>query len=396
MRPRRLTIALCLVASLLFVGGGSSGATAADRQVWSPGSLPDALDSSIASDGKSLWLATMGQNRRGKVRTEVMVLSGKRWKRLGGKPRSVSGHELFLTLLPGRRTVPCLGDHLPASQAPRIRCFRKGEWRSVPYPARYRESDLGALVTRNGRLEASFIARGRSVVRPTFKLTQVRFGPGGARAIAPPIKLVGLWHGQPVAPTAGSTRGPLRLDLWDANSGRRIILTHSSHGWRRSAVYPGDGIEGSTRGSSSVLSGGSIVSPSTKVLTKEFYGGREETTMRFSLKKLGPSGWGPIGDGPLDVGKGYAQGGVFPVGDRIWAVWMEHDYEGVAFGGMLPTSYRAARLNASLTGFDREIELWSGETFFPGSLQAIRYRGKVAFLYVRQGRGGLQPTIDLR
>jgi hypothetical protein len=397
MRPSRLVIALCLALPLLLSWSGSTAAATSERQVWSPGSFYDSLGSTIASDGKRLWLATMGQNRRGKVRTEVMEFSGSHCRRLGGKPPSTSGYELFLALLPGKRTIPCLGDHRPPSGSPRIRCFRNGQWQTLSYPARFRRSELGSLVTRRGHLEASFVKRGGTARRPTFELTQLRFGRRGARVVAPPIKLDGLWHGQPVATTRNSSRGPLKLDLWDANTGRRMIMTRSGTSWRRSAVFPGDGL-GSTSGSRSVLAGGSIVSPSTKLLRKEFYGGREESTLRLSLMRLDSSGWSRIGEGPLDSGEGAGQGGVFPVGNRVWAVWIEQKYEGVAFGGMLPTRYRAVRLNRSLTGIDREVELWSGETVFPGSVDAIEYRGRVAFLYDRQrpSRGGLVPTVDLR
>lgn len=395
MKLGRLIIALYLTLSALLMWGPSTG-VAAGREAWSPGSLQDALNSTIASDGKKLWLATMGQNRKGKVRTEVMELSGKHWRRLGGKPSSVSGYELFLALLPGKQTVPCLGDHDPRDRSPRIRCFREGSWQTVSYPMRFRKSKLGALVVRHGHLEASFVDRGGRGAHQTFELTQMGLGPRGPRAVAPPVKLTGLWHGQPVVTIGKSTRGPLKLDLWEANSGRRMIMTHTKNGWRRSAVFHGDGI-GNTWGSRSIAIGNSIVSSSTDLIDEEFYGGRIESRMRFSPQRLNASGWATIGEGPLDSGIiGYSQGGVFAVGSRVWAVWMEQTYEGIAFGGLLPTKYRAARLNRALTSVDREIELWAGETAFPGPVKAVQYRGKVAFLYPRQGPDGLQATIDLR
>ena len=56
---------------------------------------------------------------------------------------------------------------------------------------------------------------------------------------------------------------------------------------------------------------------------------------------------------------------------------------------MFPTSYYAALLDPSAGKVKRRILLWHGKSIGPGHSQAIAYRGRPVFLYMRQrGRKG--------
>lgn len=384
------------LAALLAATPTPSAAAAGDRALWAPSPFHNDLDATIATDGNDLWMATIGENRKGKVYSAVARFRAGHWSRLGRPSPSSSGNFTFLALLPGRKTTPCLGDATPKG-APRIRCLESGRWRTLGYPARFRRGMLQGANTRAGHLEATFSRTTSGKGGQRTEVGHFRFRRGQARPVGRPIHRPGLWSAGVVPSTRDSRRQPLRVELWNPNNGNRVIFTCTQAGWHHSTMLAGRGQSGS-RGTTAVNADGTLVSPFSQIVTEEFYGGRSESTMEVSLEKLNGTHWRQIGDGPINEGPGSAQGGVFPVGQRVWAVWVQNSYEGVGFGGMMPTKYFAARLNRSLTGFDRKLELWSGQTDFPGLTQAVEYRGGVAFLYPRQrtSRGGQHATVDLR
>jgi len=111
----------------------------------------------------------------------------------------------------------------------------------------------------------------------------------------------------------------------------------------------------------------------------------------------GDGSWREVGGQPLNTGLGSAQTSLYPVGDRVWAIWIENDFEHAEFGGMIKTGVFAARISLSGRTYDRKVTLWTGETVFPEIPQVIDFRGRPMFLYFRQQSryGGMHATVEL-
>ncbi len=114
----------------------------------------------------------------------------------------------------------------------------------------------------------------------------------------------------------------------------------------------------------------------------------------FSAARWSPgSNWTGTDRQVLSQGTGNAQGGIDAVGSEIWATWQEN---GNLRNGTFETHIFAAPV--STNGQQREpIRLWQGRSIGPGSTQAVKFRDRIAFLYMRSGKHGkgLQTVVKL-
>ncbi len=393
---RRANLLSLLILLLVL---GATGSASAAGPVQSPSSFRDGLEATLAGDGTNLWLAAMGTDAKGKVRTEVLAYRGDRWKRLGGRSRASSGYYLQLALrkpAKGGRPDVCFGDMTPAD-SPRVRCFERGRWRTKSVPKRFRKMTLYGLRSDGNRLTALFSGierkpRGKTVTRIRLaRLKGSRLVPMKARLDLRGARVVSF-----ARTASGRSEGPLEIDVMDNNVGTRLVVTKEKDGWARSAVLADRAIMTSWLSPAIRTPDGSLYFSRTNFFETTGYLDRVDSYGDLLVSRLKDGEWSNVGGGPISRGTGIAQGGIYPVDGRIWTVWQENDGEGIAFGGLFRTKVFAARLDPSGTGYDREIPLWSGRTYFPGATQAIAYRGGTVFLYARQfsPRGGLHPTVD--
>ncbi|MDQ2621510.1 MAG: hypothetical protein M3Y45_00555 [Actinomycetota bacterium] len=254
------------------------------------------------------------------------------------------------------------------------------------YGLRTDENRLTALLAKTSKV------RGRTVTKVRLARSKgIRFMPMKARLnLRDPMSVNFV---QPVPERPG---GPIEIDVTDNNRGARSVMTRSRNGWKRSRVFSGGSILTSWLSPAIRAADGSLFFSRSEFSYTEGYLGRTEAHAELIVSKIKGGELSTVGGGPVSNGTGLAQGGIYPVSGRIWTVWQENDSEGIAFGGLFRTKVFAARVDLDGTGFDKEIPLWEGRTYFPGSTQAIEYQGSPVFLYDRQFSpgGGLHPTVD--
>lgn len=233
-----------------------------------------------------------------------------------------------------------------------------------------RRLDLIGLNTARGSLRALFskVGKGGTQIR-TARLRKGRLAPLGQ-----PIN----FNGQVLVNLGGSTRDtrPGRIDvgLEDLRTDRRWVATqHRSRHWSFTGAFSDIRLGPQVNGP--VRDGLQIVNAGTDAET--------EGPWELTLQKWAGKSWSPAGEGPLNSGDGNAQGGLDPVGSRIWVTWLQN---APAVKGLFPTTIHAALLDPTNSHLERELLLWSGSSFGPGPTQAVQFRGKPAFLYLRHRR----------
>jgi hypothetical protein len=387
VRCNRLVMS-SLVATLALSGFVLTASTAVSARVTtSPGGLLDDYDAAIASAGGHLWLAKTGRDRKRRVRTQVLRLAKNRWKPLPGLLRSTTDRKLELTTrATNTGRVPCVGYALRGDRAT-IRCFEDGSWRTMRIHRSLRSFGLAGLTERHGRLTALFSRWG-----PGFR-TGVRVGQLRNGWIVPKGRMLRM-RGQVLAnlgTVTGSAPKTIDLGLEDLE-GRRWIATLRRDGWHRSrrlaGLAPGPQLSGPVRTNSGVY---------LPIVEALFPISEPERDWALSVYRYANRVWNRVGRGPLNAGFGKAQGGIYAVGGRIWATWNELDADSsTSIGDPIPTRQFAALLGRR-NAFGKASTLWSGRTISPGVSQAIGYRGKPAFLYMRRTarRRGLRATVEI-
>lgn len=352
----------------------------------------DDLEAVIAPQDDTLWLGVTGTERGSdKVFSRVVRFRDGRWSKLGPALPADSGHAIHLVAL---ESGPCFADNRRSGQ-PRIRCHVGGKWRARPIPRALRGYSLQGLKPDGTGLLAVFSKTASRAGTGAIRIAFASIRAGGSRVTGPK-----LGYPKPAFPdftraTTGQALGRFDLSVMDINANERWSLTRGPGGWRRSPSLSAKKLVGPV-GSSIIESDAGLIAPLMTEVSTTGYGGRTHSSMLLSIRRLTARGWSPVGIGSLNTTYEQAQGGVYPVGDRVWAVWQENGTEGIAFGGMLRTAYHAARLSSDGTGFDLRVELWRGRTMFPSPLQAVSFQGGPVFLYQRQSgpRSGLRTVVD--
>lgn len=382
---RRLAPLLITIAMLALVP-----AAQADSQQSLSG-FDDDFEAVMTPGEDTLWLGVTGMKKGSdKVFSQVRRYRDGRWSNVGTAIPSDSGHAVHLVALD---SGPCFAD-TRRNGRPRIRCHTNGKWRDRSIPPALRDYSLQGLKRDGDGLLAVFSKTASRAGTGPVRIAFAAIGPSGSRVTGPRTG-----YPKPALPeftraTADQTVGRYDLSIVDVNANERWALTRGPDGWQRSPSLSAKRLSGPV-GSSMVMSGAGMIAPLMSEISRTGYGGRTHGSMLLMVRRLTDRGWAPTGDGPLNMTYENAQGGVYPVGDRVWAVWQENGTEGIAFGGMLKTAYHAARLTPDGTGFDLRVELWKGRTRFPGPVQAVSFQGGPVFLYQRQSgpRSGLRTVV---
>ncbi len=356
-------------------------AASAHPLVTQPGRFHDDFDARLATGPKrTLWLAETGTDRQGKLRTRVFRFDGGRWVALPGRPRSTSNSPLSLAVAAAgkrRSARPCVG-FASIRRGPRVRCYSGHRWTTIRLAGPLRGMSLVGLgpAPRGRGLVALFFREGRHSTR--VRLARLE----GARlsAMGPALDLNGqvlASLGQSAA-DVGSTGVDVGLE--DLRHGKSWVATLRRSGWSRTGTISTH--SGGPQPGGPVRLRGSLLDALTEA----------EGDWPMTVHAWADGHWSEVGGGPLNVGSARAQGSLSAVGNRAWATWVQ---TGPAAGGMFPTSYYAALLDPSAGKVKRRILLWHGKSIGPGHSQAIAYRGRPVFLYMRQrGRkGGLHANV---
>lgn len=396
MRSVRTALLTLIGSALILLAATPASGTA--KPVSSPSSFKEDLESTLASDGQRLWFATVGLDRKKKTRAEVKLYRDGRWRLLGGRPLAESGYDTLLEIRKGKGNgpaEPCFGYVGPGDVA-RVRCFEKGRWQAKRIPKKLRRAQLEGLRVTGRKVLAVFIRRAGKPITTSTKISLARLVGNRFRPIGKPVTFL---DGQTAdfvrnLPGAGNR---LELEVGSPGTGIRRIISWRGKRWQRSNSFTGPDEESSWLTTPIRARDGSFYYPRTLNRYTEHYLGRTELIGDLFIYRLDQSTSTMVSDGPASNGIGSSQGGIYPVGDRIWTVWNENDPEGMAFGGDFHTKVFAARIDREGTGFDRKVRLWSGRTYFPGSTDAVLYRGGPVFLYDRQFKAasGLRATVDL-
>lgn len=356
---------------------------ASAQSISSPSTFKDDYDARLAADDNNLWFAAIGSTRANEIRSQVFAYRGGSWKPLPGRPLSTNDVAPQLTVLKirGRKHgVPCLGDMAP-KETPRIRCFKRGRWHSASMAEPFRSMFLTGMSARGRTLTALFSKSERDSSDTTVRVARLH----GNRLLpyGPPLKLERSTIVALGQQTDNASSGNVDVTLQNFLR-QRWIATLRPKGWSRTQflpkLYPGSQF-------GSVRSAGSLYFPVVRSVP--------DRAWPFSIyrKKKTAETWTQIGDSPLNMGAGKAQGGISPVGNRVWATWEQN---GSFKNGLFSTQVYAALINRSGTKIERKMMLWSGRTIFPGPHQAIEYKGAPVFLYGSQTRrdSGLRATVD--
>ncbi|MBN8866626.1 MAG: hypothetical protein J0H98_03640 [Solirubrobacterales bacterium] len=390
---RRLLFAIALLASMACLAEASSA-----QVIAGPKGFVDDRDAALASDGKRLWIATTGMTRRNTTRTRVSVRQGGRWVQVGPLLTTDTGYgtHLFLRRAPGGDREICLA-RMVRRDRPEIACRRNGRWVELALPGPFRKFSLYDVQQIGGR---SLVLLRRDHRGARGSVSQIRLARLEGDRIVPlkaRIDRPGLWLPEFVQATTSTPGQRLELDLMEMNRGIRVIVARHGSRWTYSKPLTTGLGPLTNRSTATVRSGSSLIAPLVTMWdVPDGYGGRQTTVGSFVLRKLSGGSWSPAGE-EIGTGFGTPQGGIYAIGNEIWALWQENDYYGVAFGGGLRTRVFAGRLKADGSGFDRELTLWTGRAFFPVQLGAIQHRGAPVFLYQRQltPRSGLRTFVDL-
>lgn len=383
---------------MLFIGGTLTlGVTAASAgSVSSPGASEDDFEAELASSGRHLMLATIGLDMNDQFRSQVLAYKAHKWVQLGRRFKTTNGYSPHLVIRASagrKRAEPCYSDQTP-KELNRLRCFVNGSWRPVAMPKAYRDMTLDSLQAKGRRVTAVFSEWRTRTKGKTFTATRVAKLKGRRLvASAPPLNIPGTFWPSLVERTTNTTPSSPQIAIRDSESGDRWFETLDAAGWSRST--PLTGIVLGSWGSTFVRAGAAVFS----AVNQDFgyIDSDQSGSGSTSVFRQEDSEWSQVNEAPVSKGTGYPQGGVFPVGKRVWTVWEEHNGKGIAQGGGLLTKVFAARIGKDGDSFDQELKLWSGRTYFPGPFQAIEYRGGPVFLYMRQFKpnGGLHATVDM-
>ncbi|MBK5233905.1 MAG: hypothetical protein JJE13_13110 [Thermoleophilia bacterium] len=351
----------------------------------SPGSATDDLDARIASDGKHLWFAKTFQDKKFEVFTQAFELRNGKWKSISGRlPSSNAAGVQFVAVRNSKSTsTPCMS-YSNRKDKPRVRCYQGSRWHSKSLPRLASFSFTGMNAT--GRTATGLMGNwvdGVTTIQ-IVKLKGDRFVTSG-----PAFRIKGqyVWGLGQTTSDAKSGKVDVGLaDLTPYGDDHWLVATLREGRWsqtKKLTTGSGSHISGPVR------TGKSLVIPVNDSTTEKFW---SMTAFSYSAKK-----WSQIGADPFSNGLGSAQGGTYAVGTDVWAIWNENDFSNVGtFGDPGPSWTFAARLNSKGTAFGKPIKLWHGDASFPGSVQAVEYRGHPVFLYSRQFKPYMgQETVDL-
>lgn len=394
----KLTIGL-LMASLIF-GCGYSAANplatqpahgSAPGAVSSPGAFKDDYDGAMTAKGDRLWLAKTGRDSKKRVRTQTLQYRNGRWRALPGRPFSTTDTRLFITAFRApraRKAHPCVGDTAPGGIA-RVRCFDGKRWHSKAIPKKWRGTYIEGLVMHRGRLVLLRMKNQSRGPKADFTVRAFRLRGSRFQGIGNSIKFkVGIVASL-VSRTSG-TQGPIEVGfVGTQDPSFRQVLTLKKGRWKKSLRMPR-------------MDGGADVSGPVRAGARTFFSVNKSDLSdpyEFSVwARRDGKPWYEVGGSPLNQGFGQAQGGVFAVGKKIFAVWSEFKVEGFEFGGWFPVETYAAKLKPDGSGFTKPMRLWKGRLIFPVSEHVVAYKGRPVFLYWRQSTrmAGMHVTVDFR
>lgn len=359
---------------------------AGKRQISSPRPLQDDFDARLASDGRRLWLARTGRSANGKkMFSQVFVYKAGQWKRVSPRFRATSSVALQFEIVhrPEKANVPCLGRSVKSNSI-QFRCLQRGEWK-VKYLSRsLRGFTFMGMDSSSGQLVALFDKWNAN--RTTIRVAKMR--NGRIRPMGPAIRLDGQFVPKLGALTGDAPDGQIDVSIQDANSsGNRWVATLRGDRWSNTDLLrleeEGVALSGPVR--------------TAEALFMPVVQERMDTgNWPFSVYRWGDSRWHQVGGRPINRGLGAAQGGVDVVGESLWATWNEMiPPRQPMFGSWMPTKEWAVRFNKKGTRIVERIRLWRGRAYWPPQTQVVEYRGRPAFLYMRQSKpkGGLHTTV---
>lgn len=372
------------VGLLLLAGHASAG------PISSPGTFANDYEGDLVGGMGKLYFASTGMTKRwAPMRIQVQSFENGRWKRLGGRPQTSAGHPIKLVILNrGGVAVPCVSDVDPKNRA-RIRCHEGGAWWRIKMDRRFKGLTVSGMRARGGNVVAllsRWDGRGGSTV--TRGLVG-RLHKKTLRPVGPQFRIQGQHWPRLVGTTSG-TRSGIEVGVKSAVRGRAWLLTLRGRKWLSSPRLKVD--NWGALGSGAVRSGRNVFFPMNVDLL-----GAEQSTSITSVYRLSGRFWSQVGRKEVSHGTGYAQGGVYPVGRRVWAVWQETGALEGPIGSLLPTRVFAARVAPNGAGFERNFKVWEGNVAFPGPTVATAYRGRPVFLYYRQWDvdQGIHLTVDM-
>lgn len=360
--------------------------------VMSPDPFRDEFDGAMAVAGNTLWLAKTGLDGRDQVRTRVLSYRAGKWKKLGGSARSTTGTRLLLAAyhVPGSgRAVPCTAFTARGGIA-RVRCFQGGKWQVKPIPAKWRRSYPVGLSTVRGRLTLVMQKNRSHGSKSSSQIQAFRLNRRGFDRVGR-----GLRIGTQVVTSVASAGLPgrnraLQLGVVSVpDPAFRQIFTLRSGRWKAGRKLTG-------------LVGGAGSSGPARVGSMTYFAVNQsdwDKTFEFSVWASRSNGrWSEVSGKPLNQGFGHAQGGVFPIGKQVWAIWSEFASEGLEFGDWFPVETYVARIRPGSTSIGDPVRLWNGNLVFSVAEEVVAYHGKPVFLYMRQFRrkGGMKVTVDFR
>lgn len=363
------------------------GATAKRPAVFSPTADYHDYDARIAANGGNLYLATVGTNAWGDYMVRLHRYDGRRWTRLPGRLPTLydRGLQLGVIGIGAGDDIPCIGDS--PRDAGRIRCFGQGTWHTLASPTELEGFAITGLRGDGPNVTASFARWNEDGT------TTVRVAKSDGQSITlngPPL----LLPGQILADLGETTDNPqAAIDVGlqtysDPGSGQHVVATLEGGSWTLGPALPvrhgARPISGPVRSGSSLF----MATPSERPWPRS-----PLADWPFSVFRLGDGPWDRVSGKILSQGRGANQGGVFAIGDRVWAVWWRIHLNR---RGSTKNTIEAARFSADGSRIDRRFKLVRSGTEGPRILQATAYRGRPAFLYGTTTKSGRwRAVVDL-
>lgn len=370
---RALLGGLIAVAWIAIGGVEQANASALGKPISSPRVFVNDLQASIASDGKSLWMAKLGMDRNETIRTRVFAFTKGGWKPLPGAPRAdYQRAVLAASYAPesGGRAQVCVADAVRSNgqTRPRLRCFKGGKWNYPKIDQRLASMSMTSMESKGTNLTAIFYEMGSR----SSTVQASRLQDGELKPFGPPLELDGQYLAMLGSSTDPTAVGTTDVALEKFADGNRYVATLSQSGW--SISEPIGALEIGPMTSGSVRSGETLFMP----VTQAFHGARAYS-WPFTVFRRPPSAtsWKPVG--VVNRGKGSAQGGIYAVGNRVWAIWNQNIWRSKS--PRRPAKILASRVNRRGDGFDKTILLHRGLAPFAGDVQAVEYRGRPLFLF---------------
>lgn len=390
-RNRWMNVAV-LIAVAVSAVAVSAPAAAGSELVSSPSRFAEDFSAGIASDGPRIYVAVTGVPRKRNVggqlnvRTQVFVRKDQGWKALSRSLPSTnrSATDMLLLRFPGtRKLVPCVS-FTTRENVGQIRCHMSGKWRSVKVARSLRRLRFVEANSIRGKLTVLFSSTNN------VRASTVQIGTLRGKRITPrgPAKSFACSCFPALGQRTLNARSGLVDVAFAALDRKRFVATLSPGGWTRSELLPklAPGVPGWQ--SSTIRTRQGLLIPVHTISTTE---GVPWTLSIYRRQNDGS--WVELGEKPLNVGSGNAQGTILPVGNRVWALWEEYGKEGTDE----PTDIYGALVDQSGTGIERTIPLWSGQTDLPGAFEGVGYKSGPVFLYSRSlpGREGSFVTVDM-